>query len=158
MADLALPAYSSTFSAQLTRGYWFKAPVDFTIVQLRVPTDVGTEPQHLAVVRFTAQPPEFSNTTNAFTTLFYKKSISGTNYETVSIVVKKDEFIGVLGARGTSTMNNSYAVTGNFTSSIKGQSVTLVRLNFQDSLITSAPTALSSSNAGQMGRVEMKYK
>ena len=40
---LALPPYSSTYSATLTRGYFFQAPLSFEISGLSVPKEQNSE-------------------------------------------------------------------------------------------------------------------
>jgi hypothetical protein len=40
---MPIPPHSSTYNGN-PRGYWFVAPVDFTIVGLRVPDDFSTAP------------------------------------------------------------------------------------------------------------------
>jgi hypothetical protein len=157
--ELDIGLYGTTYSAGLTRGYWFTAPVNFTIVGLRVPTDVGTDVQNVAVVRFTNPPiPIFSATTNDFVTLAYERNIPGTAFIPVNIAIQSGQVIGVLGARGTTTMNNSYSQTNPYNSSIGGHAVQLTRMGFQDNLYNVAPHDIFQVPTGSaIGRVEMQY-
>ena len=153
------PAGSFYSSSSGTRGYYFEAPVDFVITGLRVPEYSSAQPQNIQVVRFTGAtpPPTWSANTTAHTTLFYTNTgSSGNDFVTVSISVTTGEVIGILGARGTTTMHNAYG-TGGYTSSIDGTSVTLTRLIYQDN-INSAPAGALSGNSGPLSRVEMTYE
>ena len=145
--------YSSTGH---TRGYWFTAPVAFTITGLRVPTDVGTEVQNIEVVKFAAAPPEFTAVTNSFTSLGRFVNVAGSNFVAVNIPVASGDIIGILGARGTTTMHNSYGQTA-FASSIKGNSVTLRRLGMQHNL-NSTPASDLWTEASYIARIEMYYR
>ena len=154
--DLDVGPFKSKFSSNLTRGFWFQAPTAFTIVALRVPVDVGLEVQHIQVMRFYSQPPNFSGSTTAFVTLGYYH-VSGANYVNVNISVSPGQYIGILGARGASTMNNSYG-SGPYSSKIKGSPVTLTRLLIQSSIASSPAGPVSSEPNGNIGRVEVRYK
>lgn len=157
---LNIGAHDQTFSSSLTRGYWFEAPTNFTIVGLRVPTDVGTAPQTIQVMRLSGPPPSFSTTTTSFTTLTYQRGVPGTGFIAVNIRVYAGQVIGVLGARGGSTMENSYGPANTFNTTILGQSVRLQRLLYQDSLYNSqagGATGISTETSNPYGRIEMQY-
>ena len=157
---LDVGVHSSTYSnGTRTRGYWFTAPVNLTITAVRVPTDV-TGPQNVQIVRFTGgPPPEFSSSTTAHTSLFYLVGASsGADWlPTGAISVAAGDVIGVLGARGTTTMNNSYRASGAYTTDFDGNTAVLTRLIYQSNLATTAAGSLSSSATGAIGRVEMEY-
>ena len=158
--ELQLPQYYKTYSASThARGYWFQAPVSFTIVGLRVPTDVGQEVQNVAVLRFSGPVPVWPTLGGNFTVLHYSKGVAGSGWITVNVPIKKGEIIGVVGARGTSTMRNSYAQFNNVSSAIAGNSVTLQRLASQSNLYQSQPTSVAgySAASGNLGRVELRY-
>jgi PKD repeat protein len=155
---IPLPPYGSGYSGN-TRGMWFTAPTNFTIVGLRVPTDVGTGAQSLHLVKFSSAPPAYSSTTTSFTTLYYGANIAGTNFITVNIPVKTGDVIGCLGARnnGSGTGVTSYAnSTSPFTSNIAGFNITLARLGWQGSILTS-PAANFWTEASTVGRIEIRY-
>ena len=62
---------TTTFSGNV-RGYYFGAPVNFTICGLFIPTDASTLPMSIEVLRFdSVAPPAYPAFTNVFTSLFY---------------------------------------------------------------------------------------
>ena len=150
----------ASFTAR-TRGFWFKAPADFTIVGLRVPTDIGTGVQSVAVVRFVSTPPlwTLSNPqfTNAFSQLFYKKGVTGTTWIPATIAIKKGQIVGILGARGNGSLRSSYGQTNTYKTKIKGQSTELFRLIFQGGLDVSQPSSLANAT-GKYSRIEIRYR
>ena len=157
IAFLDVGPYSNTYSSSSgTRGYWFTAPVSFTIKGLRVPTDVGTEPQNIQVVSFPGgAPPSYPTSTTSHTTLAYHKAVPGTDWINMNIPVTQGDVIGILGARGTSVMKNSYGASG-YSSMVNGQAMMLNRLIYQANVHNAAAGALSG-NTGPIARVEMKY-
>lgn len=156
-ATLNVGTFNYDFSDPgLTRGYWFTAPVAFTITGLRVPTDVGTEVQNIEVVKFPAAPPAFSAVTNSFTSLGRFVNVAGSNFVAVNIPVASGDIIGILGARGTTTMHNSYGQIA-YVSSIKGSSVTLRRLGMQHNLNALPAQDLWTENS-YIARIEMYYR
>ena len=140
----------------MTRGYWLIAPIDFVITNLRVPTDIGFEQQYIQVIQLNDIPPEYSNSTTDYTTLFYSNTHTGSDWVECEIPIHEEDIIGIFGVRSTSVMN-SYGES-DYQSSIGGIPTQLTRLIYQGS-ITSGPTAdgISSSESGSIGRVEMKY-
>lgn len=140
------------------QGYWFTAPVAFTITGLRVPTDVGTGVQNIEVLKFTAAPPAYSSTTTSFTSLAYFKNVAGTGYISVNISVAKGDIIGILGARGTTSLKNSYGQKGPYATKISNLPASLERLIFQKNLNSQKADALSGAPTGTLGRIEMQYK
>jgi hypothetical protein len=153
------PFKNNASFTNLTRGFWFVAPVDFVITGLRVPTDVGTGNQHIAVVRLNATPPTYTTTTNSFTRLFYIANQAGTAFVSVNLSIRKGQIIGILGARtgNNGTLNNSYAQGTTYTSRIKGQGTVLRRLLMQHGLHTMAPRDLATSG-GSYSRIEVRYR
>jgi hypothetical protein len=156
--ELDIGPHGSDFqNATRTRGFYFTAPVAFTIVGVRVPTDVGTDVQNIQVVRFNSGPPPvWSADTTDFTTLAYQTNVPGTGWISVNIPVQSGDIIGILGARGTSTMHNPYGQTETYNTTILGQSVTLYRLLTQVNINTQQATALSTST-NEYSRVEVQY-
>lgn len=150
---MGLPAYSATFTGAV-RGYYFTAPVDFTITGLKIPSDVSGL-QNIAVVKLTATPPLFPSTTNSFTTLYLTQNDPSTGIIAVNIPIVTGDIIGILGQAG---MNNSYTVSmPNFPTTIAGQSVNIARLAASVSLGSSPPMDLSTQANGDFSRVEMYY-
>ena len=166
---LGCPAYADTLdvgsagstytSNSATRGYWYTAPVDHTITHLRVPS-VGTGPQNIQVLSFTGNtpPPTFSASTTAHTTLFYTNSgTSANDWISVNIPVTAGMVIGILGARGTSTLSNAYGNGNPYSSTLGGAPVSLQRLVYQANLHNAQAGALSTESGGSYSRVEMQY-
>jgi hypothetical protein len=159
LAQLDIGAHASTYTiASQTRGYWFTAPVSFTIKELRVPSEVGGGVQNIQVVKFAAgPPPEHSASTTAHTTFHYSNTTTGSSWVMVNIPVSAGETVGILGARGTSSMANSYGASNTYGTTIFGQAVVLHRLIYQANLYTSAAGPLSNESTAPLGRIEMKY-
>jgi hypothetical protein len=157
--DLDIGPHGSIYSSSSsTRGYWFQAPVSFTIKELRVPLEVGTDPQNIQVVKFLAgPPPDYSASTTNHQTLALFQASPGTGYIPVNIQVLAGDYIGILGARGTTTMNNSYATSFSYSTLILNTPVVLHRLVYQFNLFTTPAGALSNENAGSYARIEMRY-
>ena len=149
---MTLPGHNSTYNGN-TRGYWFTAPTDFIISGIRVPDNAGSGNQTFEVVRLQAAPPNYSTTTNAFTSLVYQRDISPGFFAT-NIAVSQGDVIGILGVRGTN--QNSYG-SGNFQTTILGQNVTLARLGFQAYLTQGQARDLWTESGGSISRVEMYY-
>ncbi len=140
-----------------TRGFHFTAPVSFTIIGLRVPTDVNPGGQNIEVVRFNSPVPTWSTTTNDFTSLAYFTDVASDGFITTHIPIQAGDIIGILGARGDTTMRNSYGATNTYNTTISGQAVTLYRLIFQDNLNTTQAYDLANDTLSYYGRVEMQY-
>ena len=142
-----------------TRGYWYTAPIDHTITQLRVP-NVTTAPQNIQVVSFDGNtpPPNYPSSTTTHTTLFYTNSgPSGNDWIPVNIPVTAGTVIGILGARGTATMNNAYGTGFPYSSTMGGSPVTLTRLIYQANLNSSPAGSLSDGGIAALSRIEMQY-
>jgi hypothetical protein len=159
MADeLNLPAFEATFADPgLSRGYWFTSPKNFVITGLRVPTDVGTDPQNIEVMRLGAVPPEYSNSTSSFDVLGYFPAVNTVSFINTNIQVHTGDIIGVLGTRGISVMSNSYSAASTFDSAIFGTPVTLKRFLYQGNLATGPATAVSMETGFPISRVELRY-
>ncbi len=153
--ELNVGPHVTTYSGS-TRGYWFQAPTHFTIVGLRVPTNAGSATQHVQLMRFYAPPPSYSASTTSYTTLGYWH-VGGTGWINTNISVSSGQYIGVLGVRGTSSITNSYG-NNSYKTSIKGSPVTLTRLLYQGSILSSPAGPVSTEASGSIGRVEMRYK
>ncbi len=158
-AALDVGVFSSDYQdVTRTRGYWFTAPVAFTITGLRVPTDVGTEVQNVEVVRLAAVPPTYSTVTNTFTSLGRFVNVAGTDFIPVNIAVAAGDVIGILGARGTTTMHNSYGAANTYDTFIKGSAVTIQRLGMQHNLNSTPAMDLWTEATNPVSRVEMYYR
>ncbi len=157
IVELDIGPFGSNFTGTgMTRGYWFQAPVAFTIKGLRVPTDVGTLVQNIQVVRFNSGAPTTSPTTD-FTTLHLSQNVPGTNWIAVTIPIQAGQWIGVLGARGTTTMNNSYGTSTTYNTFILSHAVTIGRMYYQGNLYSTPAGPLAIENSGTYSRIEMQY-
>lgn len=153
---MPLPNHSSVYSGS-ARGYWFVAPVNFTIVGLRVPSQAGTGLQYIQVMRLGTTPPvAFTAQSSNFTNLAYISGATNGVIQTVNIQVNAGDVIGILGTAGT---GNSYA-TGGYATNINGQAVTLTRFGYQGNINTGAAPVYwgeGVGNTGSISRVEMYY-
>ena len=155
---LALPAHLNNVAAMETRGFYFTAPVDFIITGLRVPVAIGGTISGIAVMKFPAVPPLYTNVTNTFNTLFLDQAITGTNVVAVNIPVYTGDIIGILSERAD---YSSYGPTTNpFTSTLGIGSTTLnlYRMGMLFNLATTAPQDLWTETVNSIGRVEMYVK
>lgn len=135
-----LPAFGSTFSGNLTRGFWFQSPTRFSIITAKVPDETNNGTQNVAIFRLAAAPPVFSGTATGGLEFFASGQPSASNLPCV-VSFDAGEFVGVLGACGTTSMLNSYGTpAGPFASSVLGQPCTLTRFGTQFNINTSGPT------------------
>lgn len=154
---LPLPAFVTTQTAAVTRGFWFQAPVDFVITGLRVPdeTTVGVQAVEVIDLGTTSPPPTFPGTTTG--TLLHRATNQPANTVLpVNIPVQAGRFIGVLGGCGTTTLATSLAAAGTFTSDVFGYPLTMTRFGTQANIHTlaGAPPCWSEAS-GPIGRVEV---
>ncbi|MBR9976936.1 MAG: hypothetical protein KFH87_02505, partial [Bacteroidetes bacterium] len=155
---LPLPQYGSTYTSSQIRGFWFQAPTDFTIVGVKVPTDVGNGAQSVQIIRFAAGPPPvFAASTTAHTSLGLWTNINTTTVIPCNINIQSGDYIAVFGTRASGTNNaNSYGTpSGPYSSSILGYQTTLTRMVYQSG---SYPVqAVSQETSGSIARVEVYY-
>ncbi|HRS54458.1 MAG TPA: PKD domain-containing protein, partial [Bacteroidales bacterium] len=144
----------TTYSS-MVRGYHFTAPCNFTICGLYVPPDASSGLQSVAVVRFNAgPPPAYSSTTNNFVQLFYQPNWPTNTMIPCNINVSAGQIIGVYGARGGSSMINSYGQAKCMTN-ILGYSVMLERSGMQYDLSTQPMHDIWSEVDYYIGRIIM---
>ncbi len=157
--ELNIGPHNSVFAnANSPRGYYFQAPVGMTIHELRVPVEAGTAVQNVQVVRFNSgPPPNYPQGTGNFVTLAYYNQVPGTGWIQVNISVQAGQTIGVIGARGTSTLSNSYAATNSYSTTIFGQPTTLYRLIALTNISASQITNLYGHTQNPYGRIELRY-
>lgn len=149
---IGLPTQNDT-APSFTRGYYFVAPVDFTITGASVVGASGT--QYVEIVSFASTPAPYGAVNpTSFTVLDYSSGPSGTSLSQ-SISVTAGQIIGVLGYdTGCGCINYG---DGDFVSSISGESVTLKRLIAQQSLETAAGEIDSDTTETAIGLVELDY-
>jgi hypothetical protein len=134
---IPIPGFGSTYSsASHTRGFYFLAPVDFTIVGLRVPDEKNHGLQNVAVIKPAAKPPAYPTTTTGGYQ-FYKGGEPSNLIIPCNVSFKKGEYCGVLGACGdASMMHNSYGTpSGAFQSQVLGTATSIYRFGSQTNLV-----------------------
>jgi PKD repeat protein len=154
---IPLPAFGSTYTAQQTRGYWFQAPVRFSIVSAQVPDESAHGLQNVAIYRMASAPPAYAASATGGLEFFSTGQPSNVSLP-CAVSFDAGEFVGVLGACGDSTtMRNSYATpVGPFASSVLGVPTTLTRFLAQANLVVGAGlTPYSSEAAGALARVTL---
>lgn len=151
--SIGLPPQASPYSGN-TRGMYFTAPTNFTIIGLRVPTDASVANSNIALLNFGSgiTPPLFPAFTNAFSTLYIGQNIPGTGTISVNIPITSGDVIGVLGDRGGV---NSYA-GGSYNTTLAGMPITLERLGMQFVLGSTLPQDIwTEPNGASISRVEI---
>ncbi|MBN2490127.1 MAG: hypothetical protein JXQ29_04690 [Planctomycetes bacterium] len=154
---IPIPAFNRTYSYSAhTRGFYCQAPVDFTVVGLRVPDEANNGQQNVCVYQHTAAPLPIS-TAVPLTPVFSKFGEPSRNIIPCSIPYKKGDWLIVLGACGNASMlHNSYGPQGCFQSSIFGQPTTICRGGVQANIVSTAPPhTVWSENAFEVCRVEV---
>jgi hypothetical protein len=149
---MPLPAFSSTYTYTFTRGFYFQAPIAFTIVGLQVPDEAKNGTQNVAVYRRSVAPPYIPGSAGGL--VFFKTGEPSNIVIPCAISFKKDEFVCILGACGNaSTLYNSYGA-GPFQSDVLGNPTTLYRLGMQSNFIVNNGTdPIWGTTSGSIGRV-----
>jgi hypothetical protein len=163
-----MPPQTSVYNGQC-RGYFFTAPVAFTITGVRVnqQTGVNNAFQNFAIVRFDGgSPPQWTATTNAFTQLVLRFDLDASAFQAVNVPVAAGDIIGVFGntapAAGWNFGFHSLAgqTIASMTTTIAGHPVHLRRAAMQ------AHLGLAGSSQGMhdiyfenspMARIEFTY-
>ncbi len=154
--QIPIPPFSNTFSAiSGTRGFFFQAPVAFAITGLRVPDETLNGSQNVEVFVMSSRPPTFStNATGG--SVFYAANVPSTQIIATAIPVAAGQWVGVLGACGTTTMHNSYGGVNTFQSSVLGVPMTIERFITQTNLNSSGGNQPYSHEAsGSLSRIEV---
>ena len=152
---MPLPAHASVYTGNV-RGYWFTAPVNFTITGLRVAAQAGTGLQYIHVFKINDPVPVvYSVSSTNFTTLAYIQGAPNNVIQTVNINVVAGDKIAIMGQAGT---GNSYGTVAGPTT-IAGNNVTLARILYQGTLVSGpAPNYSTEPTSSSISRVEMYYQ
>lgn len=154
---MPLPAFGNTYAGPNVRGYWFTAPVNFTITGLRVPDESQQGIQSVEVVRFDGgtPPPAFPGTTNAFVSLARLIDQPSANILAVNIPIAAGDTIGVY---GSCNGRGSYGTpSGPFGSNVFGNPTTLTRSGMQFPINSAPMHDIWQEAAFQVSRVEVWY-
>jgi len=155
---MPIPAFGNTYSsASHTRGFYFLAPIDFTIVGLRVPDEKKHGRQNVAVIKPAAKPPAYPTTTTGGYQ-FYKGGEPSSVIIPCNVSFKKGEYCGVLGACGDATMmHNSYGTpSGPFQSQVLGVATSIYRFGSQTNIVVvQGKGAYYCIDTGTVSRVEV---
>jgi hypothetical protein len=157
-AQIALPNYTSSFTSNATRGFFFQTPVPFVLTHVQVPDETGKGKQMVAVYKLTAAPPAFSQSVNV-TPLFFMTGVDSKKIIQVSppLIFQQNDWVAVLGACGpdSGSVSNSYGA-GNYSSSILGQKITLLRCLIQTNLASvKGVYGMSSEGTASIARVRL---
>ncbi len=156
---IPIPKYVNTHSsARHTRGFYFQAPVAFTIVGLRVPDEKNFGKQNVAVYLMRSKPPAYPNTgKNLY--VFYKAGVPSSTIIPCNINVQAGQWVGFLGACGDATILHNSRGTPKFPSNVLGKPITLYRFIAQQNLVSSAGRVhYSSEDKNEICRVEVYVK
>ena len=120
-AQIPLPAFVNTYTANQTRGFWFQAPPagpPAVVVGLGVPNEAAQPFQVVEFIDLGLVPPPAFPATVTGTQLFYSNSTAGASQISTGIPLIPGNYYGVLGACtssvGSPTSLNSYAAQGPF--------------------------------------------
>lgn len=159
---MTMPAFSNTFTASLTRGFYFQAPVGFTITGLEVYNEAAQSHQVVEIIDFgtTAGPPAFPSLVTG-TSLFYDNQTATGNVIPCVVTCVPGNYYGILAActagAGGGTSYNSYATpSGPFTSDILGNPTVIQRCGTQIGSGAAGPNQpMWSENNGPIARCDV---
>jgi len=146
---------SNDVRSEATRGFYFTAPLDFTITGIDVPTDTGTSPFDASIYRLKSVTtfPSFVPLSDIETLADFSDQSTAVNG--LNIAVSQGEIIGAVGRRGNI---NSYTTRANntFDSYIGGHLVTFTRLAV-NSYQSDNPLQMFTNGVYPSGRVFLTY-
>ncbi len=156
--EMPLPSHSNVYTGY-TRGYWFVAPMDFTISGLKVAPEAGSGMQYIHVMKCNDQfPVLFTAQSNNFVTLNYTSGAPNNTIVPVNIQVQQGDQIGILAT--VSGNGNSYAANQVTTSTIGTHQVYLNRFGHQGYVANGQAISywgVANGGSDQIGRVFMYY-
>ena len=151
-----IPDHDSNFvQSSAAQGFYFTAPVNFTITGIDVPTDTGASPFDASIYRLknvTTYPP-YMPLSDIETLADFSDQSTAVNG--LNIAVSQGEIIGAVGRRGNIT---SYTTRANntFDSYIGGHLVTFTRLG-ANSYQSDNPLQMFTNGVYPSGRVFLTY-
>ncbi len=154
-SEVEMRPFRTTYSDPFTtRGYFFQTPVAISITGLQVPDETSHGIQNVEVFNLGTAPPAFP-TTSTGTSVFYAAGAPSNQVLPTNLHFAPGDWVGVLGACGTSTMHNSYGLAG--PTDILGHTVQLRRLITQTNLNSGGNQPYTGFPAGvaDIGRVHM---
>ncbi len=136
---IPVPGFGSTFSGTAaTRGFWFQTPTKFSVVSASVPDETNNGTQNVAIFKLPSAPPSYPTTITGDLQFLAQGAPSNAPVP-CAVSFDAGDFVGVLGACGTTSMANSYGTpAGPFASSVLGQPTTLTRFGTQFNINTNA--------------------
>jgi parallel beta-helix repeat protein len=156
--QMPLPVHASNYNGTYARGYWFVAPISFTITGLMVAPEAGTGTQYIHLMKTNFPMTGSGGASSNFTTLAYISNAPNNTIQSVNIPVTAGDTIAVLGT--VTGIQNSYTASGVWTTTIGSSTVNLNRGGYQGSIETAqAPTfwGMPDGTAGELGRVFIYY-
>ncbi|MCP4963795.1 MAG: PKD domain-containing protein [bacterium] len=145
--------YLRTYSSRIqTRGYWFVAPVAFSITGLQVPDEAAHGLQNACVARV-----QGTSSTAVYDFLFEGLGQPSNQVMPCQASFAAGDTVYVLGACGDATvMHSSYDAAGG-ASSVLGQPITLTRAAYNGNIVSAPISAggvtLGFETGGNVGRV-----
>jgi PKD repeat protein len=151
---IPVPGFGSTYtSTSQTRGFWFQSPTRFSVISASVPDETANGTQNVAIYRLAGVPPVYTATASGGLEFVALNQPSATPIP-CAVSFDVGEYVGVLGACGTTTMYSSYANTSvPYASSVLGQACTLARFITQFNINTSGANQPYSQASGSLSRV-----
>lgn len=156
---MPLTQHGSLYTGSYARGFWFVAPMDFTITGLMVPPEAGTGLQYIHVLKCHALLPiNFTAPSTNFTSLQYISGAANNTIVPVNISVQQGDTLVIM---GKTTSGTSYSTSGIHTSTIGPYTVAVGRAGTQNN-ITTAPApnfwGYDPLTSYELGRVFMYYQ
>jgi hypothetical protein len=152
---MPIPPFASTYSYPThARGFYFQAPIDFTIVGVRVPDEAKHGKQNVAIIKLPL-PPTPTNQTGGLE--FYKGGEPSSKIIPCSLPFRKGDWVGILGACGDATMmHNSYGTSSTpFASLIPGHPTKIYRFCTNTNLVVEQGKGAYWANVHTIARVEV---
>ena len=93
---ISQPAFSNTYTANATRGFWFQAPIGFTIVGIEVYNEASQPYQCVEVIDLGNAPPPAYPGTMVGTQLFYNNNTPTPGQIPMAVPIVPGQYVGIL--------------------------------------------------------------